>query len=130
MRAIILAMFLPFLIAASGDMISESKYKRVNGSTTDVTGGITLSNGVTYAVQRFIATGVDPSVNVSLIYCYGTGSERVFSSTKGDVNVVFDERLATSQVTGNGTCKLQVIIINTALSQSSYVGGFFEAKEL
>ena len=117
--------FLSFL-ALSAEY-SELKYKTVTALTTDDSGGVTIPNGETVAVIRFIGSGVDPDVYTRLVWCYDTVNEKVFGSTTREANILFNRFLSTFQITGDGSCKLQIIIDNNSNVTSPTVGGFFEA---
>lgn len=125
-----LLIFLPLLLGAvpSESTYSEMLYKKVNGLDTDTTTGVTIPNGEKVGISRFIATGsMDPNVYVMLAWCWGTGSQKILASTSGNTVLELDFRNADNQVTGDGSCKLQIVIDNDGVGQSNFVGGRWEA---
>jgi hypothetical protein len=109
---------------------AESKYLKVAANTTDATGGVVIPNGETWTVYRFVANGADPEAYVALIYDYQGGNEKIFASTKGDIDMLFDYTDPGCHITGDGVAKLQVIIINDNASETPIIGGLFEAVKL
>jgi hypothetical protein len=105
---------------------SELKYKSVAALTTDTTGGITIPNGEVIALHRLRAAGVDPDVYVLLAWDWGGGSEKIFASTRGDIDTLFDTSQAANQVTGDGSKKIKIVIVNDSLLASPIVGGSIE----
>lgn len=130
MRKLFLIAIIPFLfgVVIPNPVIdySDSKYKSIAASTVDSSGGVTIPNGEKVAVHRFIASGSDPLGYVSLVYCYDDASEKIFASTKGDVDTIYDTTLAINQVTGNGTCKVTIVITNDDTDPTPIIGGQFE----
>jgi hypothetical protein len=108
---------------------SEVKYKQVEANTTDDSDGIVIPNGETHFLYRIRSNGADPSCYV--IVCWDWESEkRIFSSSRGEVDIVFDSTLSYYQFTGDGVKKLNVIIINDNDSMSPYIGGSVEVVKL
>lgn len=109
----------------------ESKYTQVAANTVDDTGGSIIPNGETVALYRAVMDGADPSAYVSIVYCYGDPTdEKIFISTRGDVDIKYDISLADVQVTGNGTCKIKLIITNDNTDQTPVIGGFYEVLKI
>ena len=109
---------------------SETKYKSVSGLTTDTAGGITVPNGEVVSITRFRANGADPSIYVVLCWDYDGAAEKIFASTKGDIDLLLDPASPENQVTGDGTKKIQIVIINDTSTQSAIVGGSVEVTKL
>jgi len=109
---------------------SETKYKKVSGSTTDSTDGKTVTNGQKITVWKFRANGADngsnPHAYVRLVWDHGGAAETIISSTKGDIEVLFDTTNLDNQFTGDGTKKMSIIIENNNTSESPVIGGAFE----
>ena len=109
---------------------SESKYKSVAASTTDSGGGVTPTNGELICIHRFIASGADPEAYVSLVWDYQGAGEKIFASTKGDVDIRFDCADTINQVTGDGSKMLKVIITNDDTNATPVIGGMYEVITL
>ncbi len=107
---------------------SQSKYMKVAASTTDTSGGVVIPDGQKISLLNVVASGSDPVGYVTLVYCHGDETkEKIFASTKGDINIKFDTTLAMNQVTGDGTCELVLIITNDDTAQTPTVGGTWTA---
>ena len=109
----------------------DSKYLKVPANNVDTSGGDVIPDGQKIGIYRIIANGADPVAYVSIVYCYADATdEKIFRSTKGDINLILDISLASNQVTGNGVCKLKIIITNDDADQTPIIGGSYEAIEL
>lgn len=131
MRYILL--LVPFLLGAlpASSNYSELLYKKVNGLSVDTSTGVVIPNGEKVGISKFIATGsMDPQIYVFLAWCWGTGSQKILASTSGNLAAEVDFRNADNQVTGDGSCKLQIVIDNDSISQSNFVGGRWEAIKI
>ena len=132
MRFFLLVVF-PFLLGVHLDPAlsgTECKYKTVAASTTDSSEGVVVPNGETWGVYGWQANGADPSAYVTLVWDYGGAQEKIFSSTKGDVHIHFDVAVEEYQVTGNGSRKFLVLIINDNTSETPIIGGCMELVKL
>lgn len=109
---------------------TECKYKKVAALTTDTAGGFTVPNGETHAVHRFTGVGAEPSAFTYIVWDRGGGGEKVFISTKGEVDVYFDASNSQFQVTGDGVKKLEIVIENSLATMSPYIGGCLETIKL
>ena len=108
----------------------ESIYKSVAAATLDVSTGVVVPNGETWAVYRFTANGADPNAYDYLVWDKDGGGEKIFSSTKGDIDRMFDSSLSDNQITGDGSKKLQIVIDNNNIIATPVVGGSFEAVKV
>jgi len=109
---------------------TQRKYKQVSSLTIDTEGGVVLADGETVGINRFTGSGAEPDVYVALAFAWGTGSEKIISSSRGDVDSMFDISLLDNQVTGDGVNKLQIVLINNTNVASPVVGGYFEAVKV
>ena len=117
-------------LAAESDY-SFTKYMQVNALSEDATGGFVIPNGQTVGMVKFVAAGADPEAYVLFSYCWGDGAkQKIFATTKGDVNIDFDHRDPVNQVTGDGVCRLTVTIANGNATQTPFIGGHMEANGL
>ena len=109
---------------------SESKYTEVSATDVDTTGGVVIPNGETVALYRAMLDGADPLSPVSVVYCYGDPTdEKIFLTTTGSVDRVYDVSLSMNQVTGDGVCKIKVILKNND-TDAVTIGGSFEVLKL
>lgn len=109
---------------------SESKYVQVSANSVDNDGGTTIPSGQMVAVTRVRANGIDPNIYVSIVFDYGGASEKIISSTRGDVDSHLDPNLWSNQVIGDGAKKIKVIIVNDSNTESPVVGGAYEVTIL
>lgn len=109
---------------------NQTKYLSVAGSTTNDDGGVVIPNGEKVGVFRFRANGSDPTAYVCLAWDWGGDSEKIFTSTKGDIDIYMDVSSDINTVTGNGVKKLCVVIINDGMLASPIVGGSFDAVKI
>lgn len=111
--------------------LSETKYKNVFASTEDNGGGVVIPNGEKWAPKRIRLNGASPDVFVSVIFDHGGPSERVFISSRGDIDAEIDPYEETSmQITGDGSKKVIILITNNGLTQSPLVGGSFVLEKI
>ena len=109
---------------------SEMNYKKVGASTVDESTGVVIPNGQTIAMTRIRANGADPDVYVLVVYDYSGGSEKIFTSTRGDVDLLLDPSNPDNQITGDGVKILKIVIVNDKSILSPIVGGSFEATNI
>ena len=109
---------------------TDSLYKIVLPETIDLSTGVIIPNGQTIAITRFRANGFSIEAYVFLVYDYGGNSERIFSSTKGDIDIIFDTTNINTQIIGDGIAKLQIALVNNSLTDSPIIGGAFEVTIL
>jgi hypothetical protein len=60
---------------------------------------------------------------VVVAWDWGGGSQSIILSSKGDEERNYDVSCSLCQFTGDGSKKIQIIIINNNQTQSPYVGG-------
>ena len=109
---------------------TESNYKNVDSNTDDFSVGIIPIDGEHLAIHRFIACGADPGCYVVLVWDFGGDAQKIFVSTKGDVDITFDSSIGEYHFTGNGVKKLQILIRNDNDAASPIIGGRFEVIEV
>lgn len=109
---------------------SESYYKNVDSNSDDFSTGVIPIEGEKIGIHRFIASGADPSCYVVLVWDFGGASQKIFASTKGDIDITFDSSIHDMHITGDGVKKLQIMIKNDNDSASPIIGGRFEAIEV
>lgn len=105
---------------------SQQKYKKVAPNTVDASEGFVIPNGEVHAINRFRANGLDSKSYVVLALDYGGENEKIFCSTKGDVDVFLSTDCIQNQISGNGVMSLKIIIINDSSDYTPYIGGAFE----
>lgn len=105
---------------------SESKYKQVPLSTTDTDGGIEVPNGALVGVQWFTANGASPDAYVILAFDWGGANEKIFGSTRGDIDGAVDPHDPVNQFTGITGKKIKLILVNDAGVQSPMIGGKYQ----
>ena len=105
----------------------DIKYKKVAAFTTDDDTSIVPPSGELIGISKFRATGSDPSTYVLLAYDFGGPNEKIFASTRGDVDYEFETSIASYQIIGDGIAKLGITIVNDSATESPIVGGSFEA---
>ena len=130
-RFMILTISLVFLLGVAPRIkYSETKYMKVSANTTDSSGGTVIPNGEHISVYRFRANGADPSAYVILAWDYGGAAEKIFASTKGDIDIYFDVSIDDHHLTGDGSKKLQIIIVNDNSTETPTIGGQYETVQL
>jgi hypothetical protein len=105
---------------------SETYYKNIDANTEDLSPGVTPANGEQLCIYRLILNGADPSAYVAIIWDRGGNAEKVFISSRGDVDLTFDSSCHDLHFTGDGSKKLQIVIINDNDSATPIIGGRFE----
>ena len=105
---------------------TEMHYKKVTATTEDTSTGTVIPDGETIYVSRLRSNGASDKAYVVLIYDNGGPSEKIFSSSKGDIDIIFDSTNPDNQITGNGTAKLQLCLINDDTALSPIIGGAYE----
>ncbi len=132
MKLFLLLMFSSNFCYALDPIISysESIYQKVNALSEVCTTGKTIASGQTIGIHSIRLNGADPDSYIIIVFDRGGGSEKIFSSTAGDVDIKLDLSDTVNQVTGDGTKKLKVCIINDKTVQSPIVGGAYEAVNL
>lgn len=104
----------------------EIFYKSAPALSEELSPGITPDNGQELFVYRFRANGADPSSYVILVWDHGGEDEKVFCSTKGDIDLFFDSSNHDYHILGDGVKKLQIVIENNNTSASPIIGGAVE----
>lgn len=107
--------------------ISGIKYKTVPAFTVDDSQAVVLPNGELIAISKVRLSGADPSVYAMLAYDYGGLDEKIFASTRGDINFDYETSDSAYQITGDGIKTLGIVIVNDSGTESPVVGGSFEA---
>lgn len=105
---------------------SDLLYRKVSANSDEFSSGIVIPNNKKVGLYRYRANGADPNAYVFLVWDYGGTNEKIFSSTKGDIDLYFDFNNSNYQITGNGTSKLQIGLINDNDSISPIIGGQIE----
>jgi len=118
--------FLKELTSISVPDYSDILYKEVASESEDASTGVVIPNGQTVAVTRFKGNGLDPTAYVMCVFDRGGGSEKILGVIKGEDDVTYDPALNYTEVTGDGSALLQVILVNNN-TQSAAIGGLFEA---
>ena len=109
---------------------SQTKYAAVDASTTDDAGGVVITNGQTIAIFKVRGNGSDPNAYFILAWDWGGAAEKILASTRGDIDLTLDPSNTNNQVTGNGTKKLSIILVNDSVVTSQIIGGGWEATIL
>ena len=109
---------------------SESLYEKVGAGEESSSDGAVIPNNEIISITRFRANGADPTAYVLLAWDWGGGDEKIFASTKGDVDLLFDSSNTDNQMTGDGVKKLQIIITNDNSTESPVIGGAYEATKV
>lgn len=105
---------------------AETFYRKVEATTELESTGITIPDGETVGIYRIRGNGCDPSAYVALVWDHEGENEKVFVSTKGDIDTTLDPTLEINQLTGDGTTKLILLLTNNNSTESPYIGGSFE----
>lgn len=105
---------------------SESKYLGVSSLSTDTSGGTVFPNNQIVVISRFRANGVAPDQYVRLVWDDGGANEKIFCSTRGDVDLYFDTSNPDMRITGDGSKSLKIILVNAGSSLSPVFGGAYE----
>jgi hypothetical protein len=98
-------------------------YKKVAALSDELSTGIIIPNSEKVGLYRFRANGSDPSAYVVLVWDLNGDTEKIFVSTKGDVDLFFDVNNEAYQITGNGTKKFNILLINNGVTESPHIGG-------
>ena len=109
---------------------SQTKYAAVDASTTDDAGGVVITNGQTISIFKVRGNGSDPNAYFILAWDWGGAAEKILASTRGDIDLTLDPSNTNNQVTGNGTKKLSIILVNDSVVTSQIIGGAWEATIL
>lgn len=100
-------------------------YKEVAANTTDTDEYIPASGKVVY-FKRFGGSGSSvPATIIKIIWDYG-GTETLLFSTHGNF---IDEPSEEVSITGDGTKKLTIVLINDQ-AESDALGGFWNGDEV
>jgi hypothetical protein len=111
-------------------VFDERFYRKVDSLSELQSTGFTPENGKQYGIYHFRANGADPSCYVVLALDYGDESEDIFASTKGDISITNETFCDCNVIVGDGTKKLQIILINNSDTQSPFIGGYVELIEI
>lgn len=111
-------------------VFQDIKYKKVAANTVDDDSAIVPPNGDVIGIMKFRATGADPAAYVVLAYDFGGPGEKIFATTRGDIDYVYDPSVPVYQVTGDGIAKLSIVIINDNETETPIIGGSYEAINL
>lgn len=106
--------------------LSEIFYNKVQANSVVQSTGVIIPNGEKHAIFRFRANGSDPLSYVRLVWDHNGDQEKIFSSTKGDIDLIFDPSDESNIIDGNGVKKLSIVLENNTDSESPYIGGEFE----
>lgn len=109
---------------------SELKYVQVPANSTDSTGGVIIPNGQKVSVYKIRLNGSDSDSYAKLVWDHGGGAEKVFISTKGDVDTTNDLNDTLFHITGDGVKSLKIILENNTGSQSPDIGGTWSAQKI
>lgn len=109
---------------------SESKYQKVDSITEVCSTGKVISNSETIGIYSIRLNGSDTESYVYLVFDKGGGSEKIFASSTGNVDIKLDLSDTENQVTGDGVKKIQVCLVNDKTVESPIIGGAYEAVKL
>jgi len=109
---------------------SETNYLKVAASTIYVSIGAEFPAGESHAVYKFRANGADPAAYVVLAWDWGGDAQKIFGSTKGDIEIIFETDNPDHIITGVAGKKLSIVIINDNTDETPIVGGEFETVKV
>ena len=108
------------------ELIAETRYKEVAGSTVDQEGGQVPGNGERFGVRKIVLAG-DSTVTAMVVWDYGGAQQKILASACGSVAFEPDPNDSYFQFTGDGTKSLKIVLINDSLTASTFVGGYCQA---
>lgn len=135
MKNVLLILIIALSVSAQATVISpridysESHYKSAPASDTDCSTGSVIPSSQKIVVHTIRANGVSDTT-VIIVFDKDGGSEKIFTATTGDIDLSLDSTDTNNQITGDGTKKLQVCIINDRTVPSPIVGGAYEAVKI